>query len=72
MDADDISLPTRFEKQVAFLNEHPEVGAVGSPVLIIDAEGAPLREMPDPPCYTHDEIDTAHLTGGGQVFYHRP
>lgn len=70
MDADDISLPTRFEKQVAFLNEHPDVVAVGCPVLIIDADGAPLREMPDPPRWTHEEIDTAHLTGGGQVFYH--
>lgn len=28
MDHDDISLPERFEKQVAFLDEHPEVGVV--------------------------------------------
>lgn len=70
MDADDFSLPARFEKQVAFLNQHPDVVAVGCPVLIVDAEGAPLREMPDPSRWTHEEIDTAHLTGGGQVFYH--
>ena len=70
MDADDVSLPERFAKQVAFLNEHPEVVAVGSPVLVIDADGAPLREMPDPPRWTHEDIDTAHLTGGGQVFFH--
>jgi glycosyltransferase involved in cell wall biosynthesis len=70
MDADDVSLPARFETQVAFLNEHPEVVAVGSHVLIVDADGAPLREMPNPPRVTHEEIDTAHLTGGGQVFYH--
>lgn len=30
MDADDISLPQRFEKQVAFLNAHPEVGICGT------------------------------------------
>lgn len=30
MDADDISLPQRFEKQLAFLDAHPEVGACGS------------------------------------------
>lgn len=30
MDHDDISMPTRFEKQVAFLETHPEVGIVGS------------------------------------------
>lgn len=29
MDHDDISLPTRFEKQVAYLDTHPTVGVVG-------------------------------------------
>ena len=29
-DADDISLPQRLERQVAFLNAHPEVGLVGT------------------------------------------
>ena len=29
-DHDDISLATRFEKEVAFLNTHPEVGVVGT------------------------------------------
>ncbi len=70
MDADDISLPTRLEKEVAFLDAHPEVVCVGSHVLLIDADGDPLREMPDPPRLTHVEIDGGHLTGGGQVMYH--
>ena len=30
MDHDDISLPKRFEKQVAYLDAHPECGVVGS------------------------------------------
>ena len=30
MDADDISYPDRFAKQVAFLERHPEVGALGA------------------------------------------
>ena len=30
MDADDISLPRRFERQVAFMDQHPEVGACGT------------------------------------------
>ena len=29
MDSDDVSLPTRLEKQSRFLQEHPEIGAVG-------------------------------------------
>jgi len=29
MDADDVSLPRRLEKQVAFLEAHPDIGAVG-------------------------------------------
>jgi len=29
MDSDDVSLPQRFEKQVAFLEAHPEIGGVG-------------------------------------------
>lgn len=30
MDADDIALPTRFEKQIQVLNAHPEVGVCGT------------------------------------------
>lgn len=30
MDADDISLPTRFEKQVAYLDANPDVGVLGT------------------------------------------
>ena len=32
MDHDDISLPTRLEKEVAYLDEHPEIGVVSSRV----------------------------------------
>ncbi|HNK83781.1 MAG TPA: glycosyltransferase [Flavobacteriales bacterium] len=30
MDADDIALPERFERQVAYLDQHPEVGVLGT------------------------------------------
>jgi hypothetical protein len=41
MDADDISMPERFERQLAFLAGHPDHGVVGSWSLDIDENGAP-------------------------------
>lgn len=42
MDADDISLPERFAKQLEFLRRNPNCVAVGSSHLNIDADGDPL------------------------------
>jgi glycosyltransferase involved in cell wall biosynthesis len=39
MDADDISLPERFEKQLIFLDKHPEIGVVGCQAKKIDENG---------------------------------
>lgn len=39
MDSDDISLPQRFERQVEFLDAHPEVGVVGTQTRTIDDDG---------------------------------
>ncbi len=39
MDDDDISLPERFEKQVKYLDEHPEMAVVGSAVIVFDENG---------------------------------
>jgi len=68
MDADDIAMPNRFEKQLAYLKEHPECVAVGGRVLLIDEEGLPLREMCEE--QTHDDIDAAHLAGKGGTLIH--
>lgn len=38
-DSDDLSSPERLEKQVAFLDRHPEVAVVGTQARLIDAEG---------------------------------
>ena len=38
MDADDLLLPTRFEKQVRYLDEHPEVVLVGTKTYECDME----------------------------------
>lgn len=43
MDADDVALPNRLEKQVAFLEKHPEVGIVGSQCWQINAGGQKLQ-----------------------------
>lgn len=34
MDADDISLPDRFQKQVAYLSTHPEIGVLGTDIEV--------------------------------------
>ena len=39
MDADDISLPERIEKQVQFMEENPEYGLCGTNAWIIDENG---------------------------------
>lgn len=39
MDGDDISLPTRFEKQAAFLDAHPEYAIVSTPMIFFDESG---------------------------------
>ena len=39
MDGDDISLPERFEKQIKFLDEHPEYVVVSSPMIYFDETG---------------------------------
>ena len=38
-DADDVSMPERFEHQVRYLDEHPPVGAVGTATEVIDQNG---------------------------------
>ncbi len=61
MDSDDICRPERFEKQVAYLDAHPECVAVGSRVLFIDPEGMPICEAINE--LTHNEIDSANMSG---------
>ncbi|TWT90240.1 putative glycosyltransferase EpsE [Pseudobythopirellula maris] len=60
VDADDISLPTRFEKQVAFLDSHPSVGLVGTQMAALGEQGVgkSLR-LPT----SHQAIDQALIEG---------
>ncbi len=45
MDADDISFPERFEKQVDFLDKNPEYGVVGAWAKVIDEKGEIIDEF---------------------------
>jgi glycosyltransferase involved in cell wall biosynthesis len=59
MDADDVALPERFERQVAYLRAHPECVLVGSRVRLIDPDGNPLCDW----CILqdHEEIDAVFM-----------
>jgi glycosyltransferase involved in cell wall biosynthesis len=47
MDHDDICIKDRFEKQIAFLNKHPDVSVVSGAVKYIDEKGVELsRSFP--------------------------
>lgn len=48
MDADDVSMLDRFEKQVAYLDSHPDIMLVGSAAAIIDQEGKQTGNFPVP------------------------
>lgn len=48
MDCDDVSLPRRLEKQVAFLDSHPGVGACGTWFQKIGDERGAVRTQSDP------------------------
>lgn len=41
-DSDDISLPKRFKKEVAYLDQNPSIALVGSNYTLIDHAGKPL------------------------------
>ena len=55
-DADDICAPTRFARQVAFLGEHPGYGLVGCDTPLIDASGAPSRNLPIQRPHDHEGL----------------
>lgn len=68
MDADDIAMPDRFARQIEYLQKHPECVAVGSSIQLIDEDGDPFTIQHCPT--THEEIDAAHLRGGGGTMPH--
>src|SRR4051812_20541856 len=68
MDADDLSSPDRFEKQVAYLNAHPDCVCLGSRVTLIDPYESPISVTDHK--LSHDEIDADLLKGIGWAIVH--
>jgi glycosyltransferase involved in cell wall biosynthesis len=62
MDADDIAMPDRLEKQLAYLRANPACVLLGSRVMLVDPNGSPIEEI----CLhkSHEEIDTALMSHG--------
>jgi len=54
MDADDVSVPDRLEKQVKYFDTHPETDVVGSYALDVGTDGSVLGERRVPT--THEKI----------------
>lgn len=46
MDADDVAYPERFVRQVAFLEQHPEVDLLGTGAIIFDHAGQVIGQLP--------------------------
>ncbi len=68
MDADDVALPKRLARQVAFLDASPDVALVGAQVAYVDAAGTPTGEQSNFPTAPDDVA--AALTTRGCVIRH--
>jgi glycosyltransferase involved in cell wall biosynthesis len=68
IDADDVALPERFERQIAFLRGHPEVVCVGGAVLEIDPAGHELAGVHRHP--SHDAGIQEDLLRGCTAIWH--
>ncbi|MFA7279987.1 MAG: glycosyltransferase [Sterolibacterium sp.] len=54
MDADDIAYPERIARQVAYLEEHPEIDLLGTRAIIFDNAGQVVGQLPSET--SHQEI----------------
>lgn len=68
MDADDVAHPERFARQYQFMENNPQVLGAGCEVLLIDADGAPIKAMGT--ATGHAQIDAEHMAGQGGAIIH--
>lgn len=66
-DGDDLMVADRLERQVAFLDAHPDHVLVGGQILLIDPKGRPLTEIPLP---LDDTTIVKSMLGGTTALAH--
>ncbi|MEZ5743941.1 MAG: glycosyltransferase [Sphingomonadaceae bacterium] len=69
MDDDDISMPDRFARQIAFLESNPDHGVVGSWSQDIDTAGSPVSGVSRDHPVTHEAM-LASIARGEQLICH--
>jgi glycosyltransferase involved in cell wall biosynthesis len=65
LDADDVAQPDRLERQVAYLDENPDVAILGSAAIFTDADGREFARFRYPA--THEAIRERLETGSAFV-----
>lgn len=68
MDADDLSHPDRFARQLDWIGSHPECVCLGCAVLFTDPEGRPLKVYT--PRLEHAAIEDELAAGNGGALIH--
>lgn len=61
MDADDISVPTRFQRQAEFLSKHPEVDLLGGYIEEFDGDPENILARREVPTTHEDIVRMAHF-----------
>ena len=72
-DADDISCPDRLRVQVDFMESHPQVGALGSAVTLIDDDGDHIGALTFPGEHESivDALDQSNQFVHGSIMFRR-
>lgn len=68
MDGDDLAAPTRFAAQLDYLRSHPDCVVLGTDMILIDPDGAPLARVRQET--EHEAILDRLLHGAGGAICH--
>lgn len=68
MDADDLAMPERFERQVDFMRRYPLLAACGTAVMFIDPDGEPIAPKANMKLQAQD-VDAALMRGEWPVVH---